>query len=49
MANFISFPSAEELNRRLAQRIVAALQQGIAEKGQAKPGRFRRQNAAWAV
>ncbi|WP_261831054.1 6-phosphogluconolactonase [Leminorella grimontii] len=35
MANLTSFPTADELNRRLAQRIVATLQQGIKEKGQA--------------
>lgn len=35
MANLTSFPTADELNRRLAQRIIAALRQGIEKKGQA--------------
>ncbi|MDR0807474.1 MAG: 6-phosphogluconolactonase [Enterobacteriaceae bacterium] len=35
MANFTNFPSTDDLNRRLAQRIIAELQQGINSKGKA--------------
>lgn len=35
MANFTNFPSTDDLNRRLAQRIITELQKGIDTKGKA--------------